>query len=326
MQIVSALLAIAVVSVLSAQRAPTAEPERQPVTDPEEGFTPLLEKHDLQEWESEQVPKNAALFQNGVLTLTASPGWFHTKKMFADFVLRLETRFRGSQPAFTLWVRAIDAKDAAAPILGLGIAVDGLGDRQQPNDRVLLLSRAGAQEVPLARNTLAERLKVSNDWQTMELACAGRECTLSVNNGAVASITKLDVPVGYVGFSVGRDTVEFRNVRARRRSPIREGFARGAYMIDDEPALVRPRVKSERRPRYTAAAMAAKIQGSVLLACLVKEDGTVGEEMALLRSLDPELDREAILAAKEWRFIPGTLRGQPVPTLVTIQLSFTLRR
>ena len=46
-----------------------------------------------------------------------------------------------------------------------------------------------------------------------------------------------------------------------------------------------------------------------------------------MRSLDSTfgLDNEAVKAARQWRFKPGTRLGQPVPVLVTIELSFALR-
>jgi TonB family protein len=46
-----------------------------------------------------------------------------------------------------------------------------------------------------------------------------------------------------------------------------------------------------------------------------------------VRSLDSTfgLDQEAIKAAKQWRFRPGTRFGEPVAVLVTIELTFTLR-
>jgi outer membrane biosynthesis protein TonB len=37
------------------------------------------------------------------------------------------------------------------------------------------------------------------------------------------------------------------------------------------------------------------------------------------------LDLEAIKAARQWRFRPGTRLGSPVPVLITIQLDFALR-
>jgi TonB family protein len=50
-------------------------------------------------------------------------------------------------------------------------------------------------------------------------------------------------------------------------------------------------------------------------------------EVQVLRSLDSVfgLDQEAIKAAKQWKFAPGTRLGEPVSVLVTIELQFTLR-
>jgi TonB family protein len=49
--------------------------------------------------------------------------------------------------------------------------------------------------------------------------------------------------------------------------------------------------------------------------------------MKVTRSLDQTfgLDQEALKAARQWRFVPGTRFGQPVSVLVTIELTFTLR-
>ena len=86
-----------------------------------------------------------------------------------------------------------------------------------------------------------------------------------------------------------------------------------------------PRVISEARPQYTPEAMRVKVQGSVLLECVVQTDGTVGE-VRVIRSLDREngLDEAAIAAAKQWRFQPGTRDGQPVAVIVTIESTFAL--
>jgi protein TonB len=72
--------------------------------------------------------------------------------------------------------------------------------------------------------------------------------------------------------------------------------------------------------------MRAKIQGVVLLEVVVMPDGSVGR-VEVERSLDRVfgLDQEAVKAAKQWRFVPGTRMGQPVPVLVTIEMYFTLR-
>jgi periplasmic protein TonB len=87
-----------------------------------------------------------------------------------------------------------------------------------------------------------------------------------------------------------------------------------------------PRVLREVKPQYTSDAMRAKVQGTVLLECVVRPDGSVGD-VQVLRSLDPTfgLDQEAIKAARQWRFSPGMKLGEAVPVLVTIELQFTLR-
>lgn len=88
-----------------------------------------------------------------------------------------------------------------------------------------------------------------------------------------------------------------------------------------DPILLR-----EVKPGYTSDAMRARIQGSVFLECVVRPDGSIGE-VRIIRSLDSTfgLDLEAIKAARQWRFRPGTRLGEPVPVLVTIQLDFGLR-
>jgi protein TonB len=82
----------------------------------------------------------------------------------------------------------------------------------------------------------------------------------------------------------------------------------------------------EVRPQYTSDAMRAKVQGTVLLECVVRPDGSV-TDITVLRSLDRSfgLDEEAIKAARQWRFKPGTRMGETVPVLITIELRFTLR-
>jgi periplasmic protein TonB len=102
------------------------------------------------------------------------------------------------------------------------------------------------------------------------------------------------------------------------------GTGGGVYRPGNGVTL--PRVLHEERPQYTSDAMRAKVQGTVLLECVVKPDGSVGD-VQVIRSLDPTfgLDQQAVIAARKWRFAPGTRLGEPVPVLITIELTFTLR-
>jgi periplasmic protein TonB len=102
------------------------------------------------------------------------------------------------------------------------------------------------------------------------------------------------------------------------------GTGGGAYRPGN--GVTTPELLQEVKPAYTAEAMRAKVQGSVYLECVVRQDGSTGD-CKVVRSLDPTfgLDQEAIRAARQWRFKPGMRFGQPVPVLVTIELMFTLR-
>jgi TonB family protein len=88
------------------------------------------------------------------------------------------------------------------------------------------------------------------------------------------------------------------------------------------PAIVR-----EVKPKYTAAAMQAKIQGSVWLGCVVSETGDV-VDVKVTKSLDTEygLDQAAIDAAQQWKFKPGSKDGKPVAVFITLELTFTLKK
>ena len=82
--------------------------------------------------------------------------------------------------------------------------------------------------------------------------------------------------------------------------------------------------ESEVKPKYTDDAKARRVQGNVELDVVVKSDGTVGD-VTVTKSLDPELDEQAVKATKQWRFRPGTKDSKPVDVMVQIELTFTLR-
>ncbi len=102
------------------------------------------------------------------------------------------------------------------------------------------------------------------------------------------------------------------------------GMGGGAYRPG--AGITLPRVLREVKPQYTADAMRAKVQGTVWLEAIVGPDGMVSN-ITVIKSLDSVfgLDQEAIRAASQWRFAPGTRRGEPVPVIITIELTFTLR-
>ncbi|MEP7305570.1 MAG: TonB family protein [Acidobacteriota bacterium] len=102
------------------------------------------------------------------------------------------------------------------------------------------------------------------------------------------------------------------------------GTGGGTYRLGS--GVTTPQLVREVKPQYTSDAMRAKIQGEVWVECVIKADGSVGD-VQVIRSLDSTfgLDQEAIKAVRQWRFRPGTLKGEPVPVTVQVAVSFTLR-
>lgn len=102
------------------------------------------------------------------------------------------------------------------------------------------------------------------------------------------------------------------------------GTGGGAYRPGN--GVTSPEVVHEEKPQYTSEAMRAKVQGIVEVQAVVMPDGSVSQ-VEIVRSLDDRfgLDQKAIEAVRRWRFRPGLRFGKPVPVLVNIELTFTLR-
>ena len=83
------------------------------------------------------------------------------------------------------------------------------------------------------------------------------------------------------------------------------------------------RVVKKVDPSYTAEALKAKIEGSVVLRLEISEQGKA-ENITVAKSLDAGLDEEAIKAVRQWQFAPGEKDGKPARVHSTIELHFTI--
>ena len=91
-----------------------------------------------------------------------------------------------------------------------------------------------------------------------------------------------------------------------------------------EDVTVAPVVIKEVKPDFPKAAMKEGKQGAVWISVRVEPDGTVGAAK-IIKPLSPKLDAEAIKAAKQWRFKPGTKNGKAVAVDTQLEMTFTLR-
>jgi len=83
-----------------------------------------------------------------------------------------------------------------------------------------------------------------------------------------------------------------------------------------------PRKTRNVGPVYPPEAVAARVQGVVILECTIDEDGRV-VSIRTLRSV-PMLDAAAIEAVRQWEYEPTLLNGVPVPVIMTVTVNFRL--
>ncbi len=76
------------------------------------------------------------------------------------------------------------------------------------------------------------------------------------------------------------------------------------------------------RPVYPALAIAAHVQGAVVLSALISRGGTI--ENLRLVSGHPMLVAAAVEAVRQWRYRPYLLNGAPVAVETQITVNFTL--
>jgi TonB family protein len=92
-----------------------------------------------------------------------------------------------------------------------------------------------------------------------------------------------------------------------------------------EESVTTPQLIYSPPPDYTEEATQNRIQGSVILECVVGEDGRI-ESARVLQGLGYGLDENALnTVQKLWRFQPATQDGAPVSTTVTVEVTFNLR-
>ena len=98
----------------------------------------------------------------------------------------------------------------------------------------------------------------------------------------------------------------------RERDPVRVGGL-----------ITRPERVRYVPPVYPDVARAARIEGTVILEAVIGIDGAV-REVRVLRPA-PFLEAAAVEAVRQWLFTPTRLNGEPVPVVMTVTVTFTLR-
>ena len=103
--------------------------------------------------------------------------------------------------------------------------------------------------------------------------------------------------------------------------------ARGS-LGDGGPVRVGGNIKPPRKTRdvspvYPATAIAARVQGIVIIEASIAPDGEVSDAR-VIRSVPP-LDQAALDAVLQWTYDPTFVNGVAVPVLMTVTVNFSLK-
>jgi len=74
-------------------------------------------------------------------------------------------------------------------------------------------------------------------------------------------------------------------------------------------------------PKYPPELIKGHVQGEVVLYAIIRKNGSI-DSIQIVRGLDPQLDRNAIDAFKQWTFQPATRAKVPVDSQVVIHVPF----
>jgi protein TonB len=87
-------------------------------------------------------------------------------------------------------------------------------------------------------------------------------------------------------------------------------------------AIKEPKKLRNVNPVYPQVARQARVQGIVILECVIDTDGRV-TSVKVLRGI-PLLDAAAIEAVRQWEYEPTRVNGVPWPVIMTVTVNFRL--
>jgi TonB family protein len=247
---------------------------------------------------------------DGVLQLKNGSGWMRTRHVFNDFVLTADVRLADDKTDAGIGVHTLTTAELW-PQRGYHIrlsasAPSGAVDARKLDERI----ESGA---PLPQLS-------ANEWHSLVVKAEGPTVTVMLD-GHITSVADIHARCGSLLFDVRKGRAEFRDIVIRSLPYTSHAVEPGPK---DESSVKVPTLIKEVKPSYSAGALTRRIEATVELQAEVLEDGTVGA-IWLKKLPDPDLEQAAVAAVAQWRFNPGTADGKPVPVLILVQETFTMR-
>jgi hypothetical protein len=186
-----------------------------------DGFIPLFNGKDLDGWEvreSKPGDKDKWAFQDNVLVAKPGGGWIGTKKMYGDFVLKLDWRiFKGGNSGVFLRVPDVQSKESPSY---LGLEIQILDDNAPQYKNLKAYQYCGG--LYHFQGPSKKMFKGAEQWNSYEIACKGNSIVVVFNGAKVidADASKDEKLAkrprrGFIGLQNHNSGVEFRNVQIK---------------------------------------------------------------------------------------------------------------
>lgn len=252
------------------------------------------------------------------VTLRQGPGWLRLPAIMLDYELTFEYRLSDSKTDAGVIVRSW-ARPRSWPDGGYRLRLPAAD--ADVSKGLLSGHRANVETV---RQPVTMTSSNSDGWRRIQIKAERERIAVTVD-GADGGEYRIESVGGRVLFDVKRGAVELRNISVTDLDQVESSPPPDIPVAGSAPDLTLPTVIFEMKPEYTREAMLRRVEGIVEIQAVVLPDGTVGLSR-VTKSLDPDLDRAALAAARLWRFRPGSRSGRAVPVVVFIEMTFELGR
>ena len=177
------------------------------------------------------------------------------------------------------------------------------GGHKQPTPPAPVKQQTAVRTADMAPNNVSEHIVPAESAATT----TGDNTATSNDSG---SDQQVGVPWG-VAHGVGVDgPPSTATVAAEPDVPLR--------IVGDVKA---PVVIGRVQPVYPALALKVRMNGTVVVECIIDKTGRV-REAHVLTSTSPMFNQSAVDAVQQWQFVPGSLHGTAVDTIFDLTVTF----
>lgn len=96
----------------------------------------------------------------------------------------------------------------------------------------------------------------------------------------------------------------------------------GGEVMSFGEGMARPKQVKGRAPQYTREAIEARVEGTMLVQCVITTDGDL-KDCKIIKPL-PHMEQAVLDALRTWKYTPVTYQGRPVPVKYIIPIRLVI--